>query len=216
MGLNVVIVDDHALIRESFKHLANHIDEIDECYSAEGFTELLSIIQIHEIDVVFLDIVFPKQAMDGVKITLYLKNRNPHIKVIGVSGSANKALVSKMIKAGADNFICKSQSINDIKKAIKLIINRGNSTSNLVGTKIDNAYFRNLENGYCMIEQLTKREFEVLHLLLEGKLRQEIVKILDISPKTFDKHRENILDKTGTSNIVELVFFCIKRGIVNS
>ena len=160
-------------------------------------------------DVVLMDIDMP--VMDGIRATEQAVTDNPDEKIITLSMHGDDEFYFRMVEAGAKGFILKSSDIDEVVTAIRTVCDGGTYFSqellrNLVG---------NLKStrGERPEEVLSEREKEILLLICRGMSNQEIADGLFISKRTVDKHRANILEKTGCRNTANLVVWAIKNGI---
>ncbi len=207
--MKVFIVDDHNLFREGLSFLLSRDNEIAEIYEAKNGRELLDNLIKTKPDIILMDIEMP--LMNGIDATREALKIYPESKIIALSMHANENYYSEMIDAGAKGFLLKNSKFEDVKKAIT-DVNNGN---NFFSSDILTAIIKNLNKKKNPKKEvvLTDREIEILYNICKGFSNNEIGEILNISKRTVDKHRENLLLKTESRNTAGLVIYAIKNKI---
>jgi DNA-binding NarL/FixJ family response regulator len=211
----VIIVDDHDMFREGVKVLLNNTNTIEVIAEARNGKEFLDIINDYNADAVLMDISMP--VMDGIEATRQGISINPDLKVLALSMYGDEEYYLKMVKAGVKGFVLKSSGINELEKAILEVANNESYFSNELLRQII-ANFGDPEPKKTIDPQvlslLSKREIEVLKLVVDGFSNDEIAKRLNISVPTVKTHRASLLSKTGCNNSASLVMYAIKHNIV--
>jgi len=205
--LKIHIVDDHSLFREGLRFLLKNSEHISGIMEAKNGKEFLSQLKEFQPDVVLMDIDMPE--INGIEATKEALKRNPELKIIALSMYSDESFYSEMIEAGAKGFLIKNSQFEDVQDAIIATYNDCNYFSPEILSSIVAGLNRKpqpVHNG-----ELTKREVEVLLNICQGLSNQEIADEFVISKRTVDKHRENILLKTGSKNTAELVVYAIKK-----
>ena len=160
-----------------------------------------------------MDISMPE--MDGIEATEKALDRYPTLKIITLSSYSDHIYYYKMIKAGVQGFVLKKSGKDELEKAIKDVYHGNNYFPQ---DMLRNLIFKISNKGIEKINQadiiLSKRETEVLQLICMGNTNSEIADKLNISPKTVDNHRTNLLQKTSTKNAAHLVMFAIKNHLI--
>ncbi len=215
MNYSIAIVDDHPLFIEGFKSYLSLNDNIEQLHTATNGQEFIDMIESGHIPhLVFMDIMMP--VKDGITTTKHVKTYHPAIKVIALSSLESLEHVEKMIDAGVDGYLLKEATPEEINKAIKAVMNENNYFSNKIVLTLTKRAINGISNQHNYIASpLTGRERQLLVLLCKGYSRREIANNLHISEKTVDKHKENILAKTGCKNLIRLVIYSIKNELVN-
>jgi len=208
MKLDLFLVDDHSLFREGLKFLLSNFDFVENIYEAENGAQFISALKNTPVDIALLDIEMP--VMNGIEATKQALLIRPELKVIALSMYSEESYYSSMIDAGAVGFLMKNSNFGEVKKAISDVWNGKNyfSTEILqsILTRVVNKKQQNVN------EEITERETEILFYICKGLSNAEIARELNISKRTVDKHRENLLEKTGSKNTANLVIFAIKNG----
>ncbi|WP_320112157.1 response regulator transcription factor [Draconibacterium orientale] len=207
-GLKIFIVDDHSLFREGLRFLLSTWSRVEEIYEAQNGLELLKVVENIQPDIVLMDIEMPE--LNGIDATLELQKLLPEVKVIALSMYANDDFYTDMIHAGAKGFLLKDSKFEDVQQAINEVYEGRNYFSPAILTSIINTISE--KNSTDQQKEISKRESEVLYNICKGLSNQEISDLLNISKRTVDKHRENILLKTQSKNTAELVIFAVRNG----
>ncbi|WP_319227112.1 response regulator transcription factor [Draconibacterium orientale] len=207
-GLKIFIVDDHSLFREGLRFLLSTWSRVEEIYEAQNGLELLKVVENVQPDIVLMDIEMPE--LNGIDATLELQKLLPEVKVIALSMYANDDFYTDMIHAGAKGFLLKDSKFEDVQQAINEVYEGRNYFSPAILTSIINTISE--KNSTSQQKEISKRESEVLYNICKGLSNQEISDLLNISKRTVDKHRENILLKTQSKNTAELVIFAVRNG----
>lgn len=210
----IFLVDDHALFREGLKTLLESSSEgrcaiVNEASNGKEFLELLPH---SSADVVLLDIDMP--LIDGFEATRTALELRPELKIITLSMHGDEDYYFKMVSLGVKGFLLKSSEIDEVLTAIETVQDGGSYFSqellqDLVGN-LKSSKSEEEEKG----SNLSERELEILLHICKGFSNQEIADLLFISKRTVDKHRANILEKTGAKNTANLVVFAIKNELV--
>lgn len=216
MPIHVVLVDDHAVVREGLKALLNReadIEVVGETGSAAG---VLDLVQEARPEVVVMDLQLGA-GQNGVEATRELVKKKPAVKVVILSMYDDEELVFRALEAGAKGYVLKRAGVEELVTAIRLI----NSGDAYLDPRIARRVIEGLQNRLPFTRaaetaepELTERETEVLRLAAEGLTNAEIARRLVISVKTVQAHRANIMQKLGLHDRVDLVKYAIKKGIL--
>lgn len=208
--VKILLVDDHRLFREGLKGLLENLSFVEAVFEAENGLECIAKLNAAMPDVVFMDIEMP--GMDGIETTRRAVELYPDIRIIALSMYGDENYYTRMITAGAKGFVLKNSGFRDVEQAIVSVM-EGN---NFISQDILNRLIRGFGvKNKPKSNDLTEREVEVLYHICKGLSNQEIAEVLFLSKRTVDKHRENLLSKTGVKNTAGLVIFAVKNGIVD-
>ncbi len=212
-AIRVMIVDDHAIVREGVRALLDLSPEVKVVGEADNGREALQKMVQLQPDVVLMDIMMP--VMDGLEATRRLTDDHPDIKVLVLTQYDEKEYVFPIIEAGAHGFMSKTAASSQLVSAIRSV-HRGDSfLSPSIARFFVDAYHSGssgkINDPY---QQLTAREQQVLKMLAEGYTGREIAGMLDLSAKTIDGYRTNLMRKLDLHNRVELVKYALRRGII--
>ena len=209
--IKVFLVDDHKLFRNGLTLLMENEKDVVVTGEAENGKQFCEAIEQEQPDVVLMDIEMPE--MDGFQATEAACRKYPGIKVISLTMFGEEHYYLKMIEAGAKGFILKNSDIDEVIKAIKTVYNGGTYFSQeILYNVVKNIQDVRKETGPLF--ELSSRENEVLELICKGLSNTEIASELNISKRTVEKHRSNILDKTQTHNTASLVMYAVENKLV--
>ena len=212
----IFLVDDHTLFRNGLRGLLNarpDCEVIGEASSGEEFLEKLP--EYEQIDIVFMDIAMP--GISGDETTARALEIRPDLKIITLSMFGDEDYYYRMVSVGAKGFLLKSSDIDEVTTAIETVANGGSYFSQELLDGLMNYLQPAPQPAPVEIEDeeaLSERELEVLIEICKGLSNQQIADKLFISKRTVDKHRANILDKTGCPNTANLVVYAIKHNLV--
>jgi DNA-binding NarL/FixJ family response regulator len=213
--INLIIVDDHRLFRNGLKALLKELNYIESVAEASNGKEFLEYLEHHSIQMALMDINMP--VMNGIDATREAVQRHPDLKIIALSMLSDEDYYLKMIDAGARGFILKDADSDELTKAIEMVISDQNYFSQDLLRNIILSLSTNTKTENTPLKEdvkFTDREIEVLGQICKGLSNQEIADALFISPRTVERHRANLFDKTGSKNSVNLVMYAIKNNLV--
>ena len=210
--IRVLLVDDHQLILDGLKSLLKHIDNLVVAGEANNGREALRLLDIFNVDVVLMDIDMP--VMNGIEALKEIKRIKPLIKVIILSMHNESGMVKNLLGIGADGYLLKSTSQDELIRAITKVANGDKYFSTDVTLALLNYSQSSFQAPKQQIETLTIREEEILKLIAEGFSNREIGARLFISHRTVDTHRTNMMKKLNTANIAGLISYAIKSGLI--
>ena len=214
MERKIVLVDDHSLFRNGLRGLLERNEGFRVVGEASSGEEFLSLLEQESFaaDIVFMDFSMP--GLDGAQTTERALARRPDLRIITLSMFGEESYYSRMVEAGARGFLLKDSDIGDVLEAIVAVMGGGSYFSpRLLSSLTGRMHAR--EHDELADDQLSSREREILVAVCRGLSNQEIADELFISKRTVDKHRANILEKTGCKNTASLVVYAIRNGIVD-
>ena len=210
--IKIALVDDHALFRNGLRTLIDGKHGCRVVAEAGDGTEFLANEEALSADVVFMDISMP--GIDGAETTRRALAQRPELKIITLSMYGDEHYYSLMVKSGALGFLLKDSDIDEVYDAVESVA----SGENYVNKQLLDSMTRNMSRLATTSagddESLSDREIEILVEVCRGLSNQEIADKLFISKRTVDKHRANILEKTGCKNTANLVVYAIKNRLV--
>ncbi len=209
ISYRIALVDDHALFRTGLRGLIEHSTPHRVVAEAASGEEFLDMLQGLEADVIFMDFSMP--GMNGAETTERALERRPDLRIITLSMFGEESYYTRMVKAGACGFLLKDSGIDEVIEAIDQAMMEGSYFSPQLLMSIT----RHMHLDETTSDApLSEREKEILMAICRGLSNQEIADELFISKRTVDKHRANILEKTGCKNTAALVVYAIRTGIV--
>ena len=211
--LKIYLGDDHKLFREGLKLLLSTQDFVHHIYEASNGRQFIESLSLVDCDVVLMDIEMPE--MNGIEATREALRLHPDLKIIVLSMYGDEQYYYKMIDAGAKGFMLKNTGIENVITAIKKVAAGENFFSEeLLFSILNNMRDSNKTETESSDSEISEREMEILYHVCKGKSNQEIADELFISKRTVDKHRANLLSKTGCRNTAALVMYAIKNKII--
>ncbi|MDQ6889214.1 MAG: response regulator transcription factor [Bacteroidota bacterium] len=213
---NVVLVDDHSLLRNGLASLIKSFGEYNILFEADNGQDFIDKLKPKTLpQVVLMDINMPE--MDGYEACLWLKNNYPEIKVLALSMYDNENSVIRMFKAGAKGYILKDCDPAELRLALQAVITKGFYYSEMVTGKLIHT-INTLDEEDSQIKnmiQLNEREINFLKLVCTEFTYKEIAEKMFLSPRTIDGYRDELFQKLNVKTRVGLVMYAIKNGIVN-
>lgn len=211
--IRVLLVDDHAILREGIKALLEKQDNIEVvAEAANGREAIVKATQVQP-DVVVLDISMP--LMDGLDATRRMKKESPEIKILILTMHDDEEYFFQLLRAGASGYITKKAVGGELASAIEAV-NRGESFFCPSMSKHLLSDYLRLDKATDQIKQveLTSREREIVKLIAEGYTNQQIADSLHRSVKTIESHRSNILRKLDIHDTIELVKYAVRKRLI--
>jgi DNA-binding NarL/FixJ family response regulator len=205
---NIVIVDDHPIVTGGLQFLFSKLEDVRivECFNSGE--AILTYEQLHKADILLLDVFLPD--INGIDLCLKLKKTHPKLIILAMSSQAERGIVLQMMQNGASGYLLKSASIEEFHECIRQSTLHTPVYSREVQVMMDKSDEESLKN----IPRLTRREREVLLLLIEGMPTQEISEALFLSFLTVQTHRRNLLNKFEVKNVIELINFAKNNNLL--
>ena len=216
MKIRLLLVDDHAVVRSGLKMLLASEGDVEIVGEAGSGTEAVAVAGSVQPDVILMDIGLPD--MTGIEAARIIKSKFPKIAIVALTIHEDEEYFFKMLEAGASGYVPKRAAPEELLTAIrtaalgevylypslaKLLVKDYLSQEHAVENKL-------------ALDGLTEREQEVLSLLADGATNENIADTLVISPKTVERHRENIMNKLNLHSRAELVRYAIRKGIIKA
>ncbi len=212
--IHLLLVDDHAIVRAGLRMLFAAEEDMEIVGEVGSGSDALDAVQRLKPDVVIMDIVMP--GMSGIEATRKIKELAPETAVLALTMHEDEQYFFEMLNAGASGYIPKRAAPDDLVSAIR-VVNQGNVFLHATLAKfVINDVLPHAGKAVDELDGLTPREMEVLKLIAEGKTSREIATELVISPKTVDRHRENLMSKLDLHSRVALVKYAIQRGLLGA
>jgi DNA-binding NarL/FixJ family response regulator len=218
--IHIGLVEDQLLFRQGMKAILSSWPELQVVFeSSEGYTvcERLASASLRP-DVMLLDLSLPpngKEEFSGKQVTIELVKNFPEIKIIILSIANDESLIAQLIESGAHGYLVKDSDPDEVYEAITSVYHKGSYINALTLKAIQNKVGRkNLtRSSFILVEELTKREEEIIQMICLQLTTEQIADRLSISPKTVNGHRNNLLRKTGARNVAGLVLYAIRSGL---
>jgi DNA-binding NarL/FixJ family response regulator len=208
----ILIADDHSIVRSGLRKVLDAKPDMEVVAEAEDGVEAVEQALAEDVHLVILDVSMPRKT--GIQAAAELHKRKPELKLLMLSMHDSEQFLFEALKAGASGYVLKSGADTDIVDAVRAAM-RGDSFlyPSAVATLVRDYVDRGGQSDE-QFDVLTPRELEVLKLIAEANTSKEIASALFISIKTVERHRQNILDKLGMRDRVELTRYAIRRGLI--
>ncbi len=210
--IRVLLADDHKLFRAGIRSLLQTLDDIEVIAEAEDGREALRLAAAHRPDVVFMDIMMPN--LNGLDAAARIAHAYPHTRVIMLSMSADEDSVLKTLRAGAVGYLVKTADPAELELAIRAAMRGEKFLSSAVSEHVVSVCLKRLDKEQTSLERLTPRQREVLQLVAEGHTTKDIAKRLEISPKTAEAYRGELMRALDIHDIASLTRYAIRAGLV--
>jgi DNA-binding NarL/FixJ family response regulator len=207
----ILVADDHPIVRSGLRKLLNAKPDLEVVAEAEDGAEAVEKALQEDVHLAILDVSMPR--LTGIQAAAELHKRKPELRLLMLSMYDSEQYLFEALRAGASGYVLKSSADEDIVDACRRTM-RGESFlyPSAVTALVRDYVERGGDGG--QFDVLTPRELEVLKLIAEARTSKEIAQELFISIKTVERHRQNILDKLGMRDRVELTRYAIRRGLI--
>jgi DNA-binding NarL/FixJ family response regulator len=209
----LLIADDHAMVRRGLRMVLDAEPDLRVVAEAGDGAEAVRLADELELDLAVLDVSMPR--LTGLQATAELARRRPELRVLMLSMHDNEQYLFEALKAGASGYVLKSAADRDLVEACRAAL-RGEPFlyPSAVAALIRDFLDRARDGEETPRDPLTPRELEIVKLIAEAHSTAEIAELLSISPRTVERHRENLMGKLGMRDRVELTRYAIRRGLV--
>ncbi len=212
MSIRILIADDHAVVRSGLRALLRAAPDLEVVGEAENGTEALHLVETLHPDMVLLDVTMPPE--NGIKTAQRLKQEHPEIIVLFLTMHEDESLLHEALQAGAAGYVIKRAEELEIIQAIHAasqgdIYVHPAMTRALLHQPVTTVHRRG-----APVDALTRRELEVLRLLARGNTNRQIAVLLDLSVRTIENHRANLMGKLGLESRVELVDYAEEHKLL--
>ena len=209
MAVQVMIADDHALMRDGLKALLARDIDVQVVGEAKDGREALEAYLSIQPDVLLMDIAMPD--LNGIEALRCIRERDPYARVIMLSMHSDAEYVFRAYDAGASGYLLKEAAGTELKQAIRCVYEGRGYMSWALG-HLD---VKAVRARGCPLESLSARERQVLQLATEGRSSFEIATLVHLSPKTVDTYRSRVMKKLGVADTTALVKFALKHGVTS-
>jgi DNA-binding NarL/FixJ family response regulator len=210
----ILIADDHPIVRSGLRKVLDAKPDMEVVAEAEDGAEAVDKALKEDVHLAILDVSMPRKT--GIQAAAELHKRKPELRVLILSMHDSEQFLFEALKAGASGYVLKSGADTDIVEAVRAAMRGDSYLYPSAVTTLVRDYVERGGRGEEQFDVLTPRELEVLKLIAEAQTNKEIAKALWISVKTVERHRQNILDKLGMRDRVELTRYAIRRGLIQA
>ncbi|MCG2775556.1 MAG: response regulator transcription factor [Desulfobacterales bacterium] len=214
MTIRIIVADDHRIVRNGLRTLLNSEPDIEVIAEAENGRKTVQLVRELIPDVVVMDVTMPD--LNGIEATRQILAEFPQVKIIALSMHHHEQFVTGMLMAGASGYLLKDCSVEELTAAIRAATKGEVYLSPGVANAVIKNYVSQLKKSEKSIPPLlTPRQAEVLQLVSEGKTSKQIASIMNISAKTVDTHRRQMMAKLNVSSIAQLTKYAIRSGLTS-
>ncbi|MBN1104198.1 MAG: response regulator transcription factor [Deltaproteobacteria bacterium] len=215
MKIRVLVADDHKITREGLINMLKAQPGIEVVGDAEDGRAAAALARKLKPDVVIMDVSMPD--LNGMDATRKITAGSGEVKVIALSMYSDKRYVTGMIRAGARGYLLKDCSFEELMRAVRAVArNQAYLSPQVTSVMIDELLERGERSREPLNKTMTLREREILQLIAEGMTTTEIARHLNLSVKTVESHRRQLMEKAGVHSVAALTKFAIKEGLTST
>jgi two-component system response regulator NreC len=212
-AITIVLADNHEVVRLGIRTLLENEPDFQIVGEASDGLKTVDIVKHLNPDVLILDLMMP--GINGIEVTQQVKKISPKTHVIILSMYSNEAYVLETLRKGAEGYVLKDSTGNDLVKAVREVTAGRRYLSPPLSERAIDIYIETTKTSTLdPYETLTSREREVLHMVAQGYSNVEVADYLSISPRTVEIHRANMMHKLGLHNQASLIRYALQRGIL--
>lgn len=211
---SVLLADDHALVRAGIRALMEKIPNVEVVGEAGTGRKALELVRSKLPNIVLMDIAMTE--LGGLEALPRIIKDFPSVKVIILSAHASEEYVIRALREGASGYMLKDSATTELELAINSVVQGKVYLSPSISRTVIDDYLQRVGGAVSPLEQLTSRQREILQLIAEGKNTKEIAAALDISIKTVESHRLQLMDRLDIHDIPGLVRYAIRNGLVSA
>jgi DNA-binding NarL/FixJ family response regulator len=209
--LRILLVDDHALVRAGMRSLLRDLPEVEVVAEAADGAEALAAAERVRPDVVLMDIAM--KGMNGLEAAARMRERLPGVKVVILSMHTSEEYVLLALRAGAAAYLIKDSATSELELALKCVMRGETYLSPAISRQVVDGYVQRVGAG-AGPDPLTPRQRDVLKRIAEGRSTKEIAYDLNLSVKTVETHRAQIMERLGIRDVAGLVRYAMRTGLI--
>lgn len=213
-SVRILLADDHALVRAGIRSLLEKIPNVEVVGEASTGRQALEMVKTRLPNLVFMDIAMAELA--GLEALPRITKDFPGVRVIILSAHANEEYVIRALRSGAAGYMLKDAATAELEFAITSVSEDKTYLSPSISRPVIDSYLERVGGPLSPLEQLTPRQREILQLIGEGKNTKDIASDLDISVKTIESHRLQLMERLNIHDIPGLVRYAIRNGLVSA
>lgn len=212
--IRVVLADDHKLMREGLRALLRSLDNVEVVAEAGDGREALIAIKEHRPDILVTDIGM--KGLNGLEATAQVTKEYPHVRVIILSIHSHEDYIWQALRAGAAGYVLKDTDSSELELAIRSVARGEMYLTPTVSKRVIEKYLRRPDDGLESSDSLTPRHRQILQLIAEGNTTKKIATILNLSAKTVETHRMQLMERLDIHEVAGLVRYAIRHHLVDS
>lgn len=211
-AMRVILAEDHTLVRAGIRALLENLPGVEVVGEAGDGQEALRLIAQHQPDVVVMDIGMPK--LNGLEAAARVARDHPQTRVIILSMHLNEEYVLRALHAGAAGYLLKDAGTAELELALQAVARGDTYLSPPVSKRVIADYVQRVERLVDPLERLTPRQREILPLIAEGHTVRAMAQSLNISVKTVETHRAQLMERLDIHDVAGLVRYAMRRGLI--
>ena len=211
-NIRVLLADDHELVRAGIRLLLEKLPDVEVVAEAGDGQQAIRMVEKYEPRIVLTDIAMP--GLNGLEVTRHLAKAFPQVRVVILSMYSDQGYVSYALRAGAAGYLLKGAAREELTFAIRAVAQGETYLSPPVSKLVFRQYSGRQDSVDDLLRKLTPRQVQVLQLIAEGKSTKQVALDLDISAKTVECHRTQLMERLDIHDIASLVRFAIKVGLL--
>ena len=211
-AIRVLLADDHSLFRAGVHVLLSNIEGVEVVGEADSGRKALDMVRANTPDVVLMDIAMPE--MNGLETTTRVTKEFPGVRVIMLSMHAGEEYVMQALRAGASGYLLKDAATSELELAVRAVARGETYLTPTISKRVIDDYLMRTTGSQGPVDQLTKRQREILQLIAKGYTSKEMAQMLTLSPKTIETHRTQLMKQLDIHDVAGLVRYAIRVGLV--
>ena len=212
--MRILLADDHSLVRAGIRSLLEKISGVEVVGEASNGRVALELIKTELPDLVLMDVAM--RDLGGLEALPRITKNFPRVKVVILSAHANEEYVIRALRSGAAGYMLKDAATLELELAIRAMEQEKTYLSPSISRTVIDSYLERVGSASSPVEQLTARQREILQLIAEGKNTKEIAGMLDISIKTVEAHRLQLMARLDIHDVPGLVRYAIRCGLISA
>jgi DNA-binding NarL/FixJ family response regulator len=213
MKTRILLVDDHKILRDGICSLLKEYDDMEVVGEAADGRTAIRLVEELSPDVVIMDISMPD--VNGIDATRKIISDRPKVKIIALSMHYDKQFISEIFKAGASGYLIKESAFDELEHAVRVVMDGKTYINPQIASLVVESLVTQSTPSAQALSLLTAREREVLQLIAEGKSTKQIARDLNVSAKTVESHRRQVMAKLNIRNVAELTKYAIREGLTS-
>jgi DNA-binding NarL/FixJ family response regulator len=211
-AIRVLLADDHALVRSGIRLVLQSLEGIEVVGEAEDGRRTVELVESLRPDVVLLDISMPE--LNGLETAVRIGGRFPQTRVVMLSMHAAVEYVVQAFRSGASGYLLKDATPQELEFALRAVARRETYITPRVSSVVIESFLKSADRPASPLDSITSRQREILQLIGEGRSTKQIAARLDVSIKTVENHRAQLMERLGLSDLAGLVRFAVRNGLV--
>ena len=213
-NLSVILADDHSLVRAGIRGLLEALGYVDVLGEAGDGRAALKLVKDHNPNIILLDIAMP--SLNGLEVASRISKDFPQTRVIMLSMHANEEYVLQALRSGASGYLLKDAAMDELRIAMDSVMKGKTYLSPSISRTLIDSYLDNSAAARSPLERLTARQREILQLVAEGNTTRQIAEMLNVSVKTVETHRAQLMDRLEIHDVPGLVRYAIRTGLIQA